>query len=125
MVKIIIPDSLALECKNCKEASIVMWDAPDLKLKKPKISVPFRVHLSKYKLDSTKFKLIDYKSTKIRGECPNCGNMTEANLLFDDEGRSFGIFTSSIEDRYLFQHSAGIKDKEKYRKDLLKLDYCD
>ena len=125
MVKIILPDSLALECKNCKNP-IVMWDAPDLNLKKkPKISVPFRVHLSNYKLDSTKFKLIDYKSTKISGECKNCGNITEANLLFDDEGRSFGIFTDNIEDRYLFQHSPNLKDKEKYRKDLLKLDFCD
>jgi hypothetical protein len=124
MVTIILSDALALECKSCK-APITMWSAPDLKLKKPKVSVPFRIHLTKYTLDSTKFKLIDFKSTKINGECTNCGNVEEANLLFDDEGRSFGIFTDNIEDRYLFQHSPGIKDKEKYRKDLLKVDYCD
>jgi len=33
--------------------------------------------------------------------------------------------TDNIEDRYLFQHSPNLKDKEKYRKDLLKLDFCD
>nr|MDO8110068.1 hypothetical protein [Candidatus Sigynarchaeota archaeon] len=125
MVKILLPEFLAPECKKCKKAVITEFNAPDLKMNKPEVEVPFRIHMDKYKLDATKFKLIDYKSTKISGKCNSCGNVTDANLLFDDDGRSFGIFTSRIEDRYLFQHSAGIKDKERYRKDLLKLGFCD
>lgn len=124
MVKIKIPEYLAPECKKCKE-KIMEWDAPDLTISKSDLEVPFKIHLERYDLDATKFKLIDYKSTKIESKCTSCGNDAEANLLFDDDGRSFGIFTNSIEDRYLFQHSPGIDDKEKYYKNLLKIDYSD
>nr|MDO8087398.1 hypothetical protein [Candidatus Sigynarchaeum springense] len=126
MLKVKLPDFLASECKKCKKANIVSWDAPALSIKgQDEVVVPFKIHIAKYKLDSTKFKLIDYKSTKISGKCSNCGNTTDANLLFDDDGRSFGLFTDRIEDRYLFQHSAGIVDKAKYIADLKKLDFCD
>jgi hypothetical protein len=126
MLKIKLPDFLANECKKCKKGTIVDLDAPELSIKgKVEVIVPFKIHLAKYKLDSTKFKLIDYKSTKVSGKCNSCGETTDANLLFDDDGHSFGLFTSRIEDRYLFQHSAGIKDKAKYRADLLKLEFCD
>ncbi len=124
MAKIKIPENLAPDCKQCKKGKILEFNAPMLKIEKDLV-VPFKIHLDRYKLDSTKFKLIDYKSTPIKGTCSTCGFQTEANLLFDDEGRSFGIFTNAIEDRYLFQHSSGIQDKEKYYKDLLKLDFMD
>ncbi len=126
MLKIKLPDFLASECNKCKKSKILVWDAPELSIKgKEEVVVPFRIHIAKYKLDSTKFKLIDYKSTKVSGKCGSCGETTDANLLFDDDGRSFGLFTSRIEDRYLFQHSAGITDKAKYMADLKKLDFCD
>ncbi|MEX2680648.1 MAG: hypothetical protein Q6373_003560 [Candidatus Sigynarchaeota archaeon] len=125
-MKIRIPDILAPECKKCKKGIIVEFTAPELTIKgKDEVVVPFKIHIANYKMDSTKFKLIDYKSTKVSGKCNNCGNTTDANLLFDDDGRSFGLFTDRIEDRYLFQHSAGIADKAKYIADLKKLDFCD
>ncbi len=126
MLKIKLPDNLASECKKCKKGKITELSAPELSIKgKAEVVVPFKIHLAKYKLDATKFKLIDYKSTKVSGKCNACGETTDANLLFDDDGRSFGLFTSRIEDRYLFQHSSGIADKAKYMADLKKLDFCD
>ncbi|MBN2154339.1 MAG: hypothetical protein JW839_22985 [Candidatus Lokiarchaeota archaeon] len=126
MLKIRLPDFLAPECKKCKSGKILEFTAPELSIKgKDEAVVPFRIHIERYELDSTKFKLIDYKSTKIAGKCNNCGEASDANLLFDDDGRSFGLFTSRIEERYLFQHSAGIADKAKYMADLKKLDFCD
>ena len=126
MLKIKLPDTLASDCKKCKKGKIVEFSASELSIKgKVEVVVPFKIHLARYKLDATKFKLIDYKSTKVAGKCNSCGETTDANLLFDDDGRSFGLFTSRIEDRYLFQHSAGITDKAKYMADLKKLDFCD
>nr|MDO8117288.1 hypothetical protein [Candidatus Sigynarchaeota archaeon] len=124
MAKIKIPEMLAPECKQCKDGKILEFEAPKLEINKDLV-VPFKIHMDRYDLDSTKFKLIDYKSIHITGTCTKCGMRAEANLLFDGEGRSFGLFTNAIEDRYFFQHSAGIKDKEKYYKDLLALDFTD
>ncbi|NMC04410.1 MAG: hypothetical protein GYA24_04320 [Candidatus Lokiarchaeota archaeon] len=126
MLKITLPEILASECNKCKKGKITQFAAPELSIMgKDEVVVPFRIHLPRYKLDSTKFKLIDYKSTKVSGKCNSCGQTTDANLLFDDDGRSFGLFTARIEDRYLFQHSSGIADKAKYMADLKKLDFCD
>ncbi|MBD3188448.1 hypothetical protein GF325_16575 [Candidatus Bathyarchaeota archaeon] len=126
MVKVKIPEKLAPECRECKEAVITEWEAKELSIEgKDEVTVPFRIHVDQYDLDSTKFKLIDYKSIAIESRCPSCREIIKANLLFDDEGRSFGIFTERIQDRYLFQHSPGITDKEAYMKRLLELDYID
>ena len=124
MTHVSIPEHLAPECKACKSAKILEWEAPALTLNK-ELHVPFKIHVDRYSLDSTKFKLIDYKSTKMTATCPGCEKSVDVNLLFDDDGRSFGIFTDRIEDRYLFQHSAGIENKEQYFKDLLKIEFSD
>lgn len=124
MAHVSIPEHLAPECTACKKARIMDWDAPALTVGKV-FQVPFKIHVENYHLDTTKFKLIDYKSTRMNATCPGCHGKIQVNLLFDDEGRSFGIFTDRIEDRYLFQHSSGIPDKEKYYKSLLALDFSD
>ncbi|MHA1680213.1 MAG: hypothetical protein ACTSUE_04345 [Promethearchaeota archaeon] len=127
MVKIIIPGYLAPECKDCKGLKLLEWEAKDLDIKgKDEVTVPFRIHVENYPMDSTKFKLIDYKSTRMEATCESCeGAKVEAHLLFDDAGRSFGIFTGTISDRYLFQHSSEIDDKEAYMKKLASLDFID
>ncbi|MHA1791873.1 MAG: hypothetical protein ACTSVI_04455 [Promethearchaeota archaeon] len=126
MVKINIPRELAPVIKECGNDVVMEWEANAIVISgKKELTIPFRIHLERYSLDTTKFKLIDYKSTKISSNCPGSGEKVEANLLFDDDGRTFGIFMENVTDRYLFQHSPDLKNKEDFIKQLKSLEYVD
>lgn len=122
---IIIPKNLAPEIDYCANNRVTKWETDKLDLGKDMIEVPFRIHLDKYDLNETKFKLITYKSVKVTSVSDFCEKQVEAYLLFDDEGRTFGLFMDSWANRYLFQHSSTLPDKEAFRKKLMALDFID
>ncbi|MFX0100074.1 MAG: hypothetical protein ACFFCS_10880 [Candidatus Hodarchaeota archaeon] len=122
---IILPKNIAPEIDFCENKRITKWETDKLDLGKDKIEVPFRIHLDRYELDETTFKLITYKSLKITSVPNFCDEQVEAYLLFDDEGRTFGLFLDKLVNRYLFQHSSALPDKDAFREKLMNLDFID
>ena len=116
---IIIPKNIAPELDYCEKKRVTKWETDKLDVGKEMIEVPFRIHLDKYELNETQFKLITYKSLKLTSVPDFCDEQVEAYLLFDEDGRTFGLFLDKLVNRYLFQHSSALPDKDAFREKLI------